>query len=361
MKKRQIITAAAMLAFGIMGTDPAMAAETGWNQNEAGSWYSYPDGTYPQKKWEKIDDNWYYFDENGYRITGWHQDGPARYYLGPDGVLWTSRIVSIDSQVYTIDESGRCKGLPNYEGWLLTEQGWWYREKDGSYPASSWKKVGDAWYHFDTSGYMQTGFLQEEGVLYYLDENGAMIHDENRMINGLNYSFDSSGSAATAYKEPVRIPQESEKSDLMRETDRLADQVLSGIVNDSMTQSQKAASIYRWIRGNIRYVSQPSGEDWVLGAYEGLLRRRGDCFTYYAVSVELLSRAGIPSIQVIRSTDNNHYWNLVQVDGSWYHFDTTPRSSGGDFCLLTDSQILAYSVAHRGSHQFDRNLYPPTP
>lgn len=98
-----------------------------------------------------------------------------------------------------------------------------------------------------------------------------------------------------------------------------------------------------------------------MGAYEGLLRRRGDCFTYYAVSVELLSRVGIPSIQVIRSTDNNHDWNLVAVDGNLYHFDATPRSSGVEFSLLTDSQILAYSAIHGGSHQFDRNLYPPTP
>lgn len=361
MKKKQMIVTAAMAVLCMMGADPAMAAEAGWNQDDTGSWYSHPDGTYPQKMWEKIDENWYYFDENGYRKTGWHQNGPAYYYLGEDGVLWTGRIATIDGKIYTIDESGVCNWLPYYEGWILSEQGWWYKEKDGSYPVSTWKKAGDDWYHFDTSGYMQTGFLQDEGVLYYLDENGAMVHDENRTINGLNYSFDSSGSANTAYKEPVRIPPESEKSDLMKETDRLADQILSGIVNDSMTQSEKATGIYRWIRANIRYVNQPIGDDWVLGAYEGLMRRRGDCFTFYAVSVELLSRVGIPNITVIRNRDNNHYWNLVQVDGNWYHFDTTPRSDGSDFCLLTDSQILEFSEAHRGSHQFDRNLYPPTP
>ena len=68
-----------------------------------------------------------------------------------------------------------------------------------------------------------------------------------------------------------------------------------------------------------------------------------------------------PSIEVIRYTDNDHYWNLTQCDGQWYHFDTTPRSWGGSFCLLTDAEMLAYSHAHGGCFEFDRSLYPPTP
>lgn len=361
MRKKQLMAAAAVLALGIFYAKPVMASQAGWNQDGIGSWYQYEDGSYARQKWEFIDSAWYYFDDNGYKMTGWHQEGPAYYYLGQDGAMWSERITAIDGKVYTIDQSGRCKVLPDYEGWIFSDQGWWYREKDGSYPTSEWKLLKDQWYHFNSSGYMDTGFLADGGKLYYLDEDGAMVHDESRLVNGINYSFDSSGSGRSDFKEPVRIPPEEEKSDLHKETDALADQILAGIVNDSMSQRQKAESIYRWIRGNIRYVSQPSGEDWVAGAHEGLIRRRGDCFTYYAVSVELLSRVGIPSIQVIRSTDNNHYWNLVCVDGNWYHFDTTPRSDGGSFCLLTDGQILAYSNAHRGSHQFDPSLYPPTP
>lgn len=142
----------------------------------------------------------------------------------------------------------------------------------------------------------------------------------------------------------------------------MADAVLAGIVNDSMTQRQKAEAVYAWIRGSFRYSGHSATRDWVQEAYQGIRRRHGDCYTYFAVSQELLTRCGIPCIEVIRYTDNDHYWNLVQLeDGSWYHFDTTPRRAGGYFCLWTDAQMLDYSARHGNSFAFDRSLYPPTP
>ena len=66
-------------------------------------------------------------------------------------------------------------------------------------------------------------------------------------------------------------------------------------------------------------------------------------------------------MEVIRATDNDHWWNLVYVDGEWLHFDTTPRRLGGDFCLLTTAQLLAYSNTHGNSHGFDPSQYPATP
>lgn len=120
-------------------------------------------------------------------------------------------------------------------------------------------------------------------------------------------------------------------------------------------------AIYNWVRGNIRYSGASATRDWVQEAYQGLRLRRGDCFTYYSVSQLLLSRAGIAGIEVVRSTDNHHYWNLVNIDGSWYHFDATPRRAGGYFFLWTDDQMEQYSRQHGGCFTFDRRLYPATP
>ena len=80
-----------------------------------------------------------------------------------------------------------------------------------------------------------------------------------------------------------------------------------GIVNDSMTQRQKAEAIYAWVRGNLRYSGHSATRDWGEEAYQGFRRRHGDCFTYFSVSVALLSKAGIDSIEAVSYTHLDVY------------------------------------------------------
>ena len=37
--------------------------------------------------WKEIDNQWYYFDANGYMAVGWVQSGGNWYYCNPDGSL----------------------------------------------------------------------------------------------------------------------------------------------------------------------------------------------------------------------------------------------------------------------------------
>lgn len=250
--------------------------------------------------------------------------------------------------------------------WIQDEKGWWYGSTGpaGNYAVSAWERIDNEWYYFDENGYMKTGWVETDGKRYYLDlESGAMLHDTEATIDGFKYQFDSSGETSQmwSYKSPVVIPAEEQKSETHKALDTMCDSVLAGIINDGMGEREKATAIYSWIRANFRYNGRSGTRDWVEEAYQGMRRHRGDCYTYFAVSQALLTRAGFPSIEVIRYTDNDHFWNLTQVDGSWYHFDTTPRSWGGTFCLLTDAQMNAYSAAHYNCFAFDPNLYPPTP
>ena len=65
------------------------------------------------------------------------------------------------------------------EGWQKNATGWWYRYKDGSWPADCmvelpWSK-GKSIFCFDKRGYMVIGWRKIEGKWYYFDENGAMV------------------------------------------------------------------------------------------------------------------------------------------------------------------------------------------
>lgn len=340
---------------------PAYAA--GWMQDGGRTAYELEDGSRPKDTWMELEGSWHYFDDQGFCRTGWYVDGQGkRFWLDGDGVLAVNTVRRIDGKFYAIDENGYCTEQKNYSGWVQEEGGWWFRRPDGSWPMAEWMEFNGEWYHFDDQGYVQSGWFEENGNRYWLDMYGKMLRDTEMVIDGIRYGFDRSGVSAREVKEPVEIPPEDQKTELERAVDAMADQVLAGIITPEMNDHQKATAIYYWVRRNMSY-SAGTGNigDWPAAAYEGFRRRRGHCYTYYSVSLALLSRAGIPSVEVIRETDFDHWWNLVYVDGEWLHFDTTPRRLGGDFCLLTTAQLFAYSDTHDASHVFDVSQYPATP
>ena len=69
---------------------------------------------------------------------------------------------------------------------------------------------------------------------------------------------------------------------------------------------------------------------------------------------------------MVQRNDPNkpHYWNLVKVDGNWYHFDTCPHYADYPLTsfLLTDAEVAYYSTYQAvGYYSFDSSLYPATP
>ena len=65
------------------------------------------------------------------------------------------------------------------EGWVHDNNGWWYRYKDGSYPASCWKTIKGKDYYFKADGYMasdeyiKSANYNTNKALYYVDKDGA--------------------------------------------------------------------------------------------------------------------------------------------------------------------------------------------
>lgn len=138
-----------------------------------------------------------------------------------------------------------------------------------------------------------------------------------------------------------------------------AKEILASILEDGMTDREKAKAIYTWIKSHVWFIEHSEKGNYMRGAYEGLFQHQGDCFVYAATAKELLTLAEIPNIDIVKSTTNpSHYWNLVYIENGWYHFDSTPRYDKSEFFLLTDAELDAYSKAHRNTHIFDRSLYP---
>ena len=148
-----------------------------------------------------------------------------------------------------------------------------------------------------------------------------------------------------------------------------ADKILASITNSSMSQYEIIKAIYDWCHSKIAFADGSSKTDWVAGAYDGLIKRRGDCYAYAMSAKCLLNRAGITNMDIerIRVRNGMHFWNLVDIGEGWHHFDTCRRADGSTFFYLTDSELMEYSNAHtapdypNGSHYYDRSLYPEIP
>ena len=57
--------------------------------------------------------------------------------------------------------------------WVSDSLGWWWRNADGTYPASTSMRIGGELYRFDARGYMVTGWVSEGGRWYYHGASGA--------------------------------------------------------------------------------------------------------------------------------------------------------------------------------------------
>ncbi len=173
------------------------------------------------------------------------------------------------------------------------------------------------------------------------------------------YSVSDCSGNTTTVTGKVNVLEEEPKWADEEKIHEKADAILADILTDGMTDRQKAKAIYKWLKNHIGYISHSEKGNYMRGAYEGLFGKQGDCFVFAASAKELLTRAGIPNIDIVKATTNpSHYWNLVYIDGGWYHFDATPRKDKSEFFLLTDKELEEYSSAHNNSHNFDRSLYP---
>ncbi|WP_194608624.1 hypothetical protein [Clostridium vitabionis] len=87
----------------------------------------------------------------------------------------------------------------NSGNWKMDAKGWWFRYVDGTYPQGTWKELSwngkNKWYHFDTVGYCQGGWLNDtDGNIYFLynqhDGNFGYMLTGWQLIEGKWYYFE---------------------------------------------------------------------------------------------------------------------------------------------------------------------------
>ena len=120
-------------------------------------------------------------------------------------------------------------------------------------------------------------------------------------------------------------------------------EILAATVFEGMTDWQKALSIHDYLVTHIAYDESLN----LRLDYDGLINGTTVCSGYTDAYMYLLHRAGIDS-RYVSSEKMDHAWNLLQLDGVWYHADATWDDPTSDiygrcrhhYFLLSD-QIMA--------------------
>ena len=159
-------------------------------------------------------------------------------------------------------------------------------------------------------------------------------------IKKSGYTFDNGNSKVL----DIRV-QELQKADL----------VVAECVKSDMSEKEKARVLHDWLIRNAYYggVSETGSL---------LLSGTGFCGDYAWAYQLLLTRAGLANMSISGYANSvGHFWNLVRIDGKWFHVDPTyddpsgsqRKTSGNEtsrYFMMTDEQI-------KKDHSWDETSY----
>lgn len=177
---------------------------------------------------------------------------------------------------------------------------------------------------------------------------------------------DDAGNTATAVSTVTVTKKEEKKTEAVKKTakkkavkrkpdygkvNQLAAKLVKKLKRGSDVETARA--IFKWVHKNITYVHNGSKLTGKKAAYYGLTRRTGNCRVFAWTCKILLDKAGIRNMIVSRyPITTRHYWNLVYMNGGWYHCDATPFLDHPKiYFKLTDAQLDKH-------HKFKKSKYP---
>lgn len=197
-------------------------------------------------------------------------------------------------------------------------------------------------------------------LTFQIDSSSVNLEEEGTYT--ITYTAtDSSGNTTTVERRINVSASLVINQELVEEK---AKEILGKILKEDMTDHDKIYTIFYYVRRNVAYSSAPN-KDIYSAAYHAMVKRRGDCYNYFAMAKVLLDQCGIENLPVERyKGKSSHYWLLVNIGTGWYHYDPSPQSLEDPFrCFMkTDAQVKAYSRSRTDGkndyYKFDETKYP---
>ena len=189
---------------------------------------------------------------------------------------------------------------------------------------------------------------QKEQIL----DNGDIAAEDDVVIAD-EYMIRSTTQISDAYLSG----DTSQLSDRDKQTLDLAKSVLASTVTDGMSDYEKEKAVYLWLTTKLHnntglltvIPTTDGGED---NPY-GVLRNHSAVCVGYATTFRLLMQMQGIECKVIHSSDRIHSWDLVRLDGDWYHVDCYMDADSGSMANFNMNDTLAAN-----SHEWNTEFFP---
>ncbi len=165
--------------------------------------------------------------------------------------------------------------------------------------------------------------------------------------------------ALKAYMENEAIPDTEQKAKQLYER---IDFIMSECIKEGMSDFEKEVALHDYLVKNCRYsanVDQPAGSD-IYRAYGALVNQDAVCNGYAEALQVLFTCAGLESQFIIGKADGiEHAWNLVKLEGVWYHLDATwndPVPDRGDMVVHSYFNVPDEVISE--THEWDKSSCP---
>ncbi len=177
------------------------------------------------------------------------------------------------------------------------------------------------------------------------------VNRENDITIMGEYTVESTEKISDAYKKG----SDAGLNDREKETLELASGILDEIITDDMSDYDKEKAVYDWLVKNIGQdkglltVIPSSGKD--SDNPYGVLKYHDAVCVGYATTFRMLMQMMNIDCMVVHNTEMYHTWDLVKIDGKWYHTDVYTDAETGNYANFNMNDDIA-SIGHDWNMDF---------
>lgn len=190
-----------------------------------------------------------------------------------------------------------------------------------------------------------------ETLTTVIGSNSDTVKQEDDVAVAGQYYIRSTLPISDAYKSG----DTSSLDERQKETLSMASKVLDEIIADGMTPYEKEKAVYDWMCANLGHESGvtvvvPTAPEYSAEPY-GVLKYRAAVCVGFATTFRMFMQMLDIDCMVVHNS--YHSWNLVNLDGEWYHTDIYSDVGSGDYSNfnMTD-EMCSYG------HNWDTDFFP---
>ena len=184
-----------------------------------------------------------------------------------------------------------------------------------------------------------------------IGSNSDTVTQEDDVTVGGQYMIRSTLPISDAYKSG----DTSALDEKQLETLNMASKVLDEIITEDMTPYDKEKAVYDWMCANLAHeggvtVVIPTAPEYSAEPY-GVLKYGAAVCVGFATTFRLFMQMMDIDCMVVHNS--YHSWNLVNLDGDWYHTDIYSDVGRGNYANFNMTDEMCSS-----GHNWDTNFFP---